>query len=139
MITIQPEQSEVESMTATGGETLATLFAQVCARFADKAAVTLGHESISYGELDEVADRVAAALMDEGAGAGTIVAICLERSIDMVVAMLGVVKCGAAYLPLDAAYPAQRIAPTTRMAKPSPTESIISSLLRKTNVSKTPP
>jgi amino acid adenylation domain-containing protein len=80
--------------------------------------VSLGEESLSYDELHRAANRVAAALVEEGSGAGTIVAICMERSIDMVIAMLGVVKCGAAYLPIDSAYPRQRIADTLEDAAP---------------------
>jgi amino acid adenylation domain-containing protein len=118
MSTTHPEQSEQEGVEAVGGESLATLFAQVCKRYGERIAVSLGEETLSYSDLNHAANRVAATLAEEGAGAGTIVAICMERSIDMIVAMLGVVKCGAAYLPIDATYPVQRIADTLDDAAP---------------------
>ncbi len=113
----QTEQGEGYT-AATGGDSLASLFARVCEGNGERTAVSLGDESLSYDELNRKADRVAAALVKEGAGAGTIVAICMERSLDMIVAMLGVVKCGAAYLPIDAMYPLQRIAETLEDAAP---------------------
>jgi amino acid adenylation domain-containing protein len=118
MTTTHPEQSEDEIILAPGSRSLASLFAHVCERFGERTAVTLGNESIRYYDLNRASNRVAASLLAEGAGAGTIVAICMERSIDMVVAMLGVVKTGAAYLPIDPSYPAQRIAETLEDAAP---------------------
>jgi amino acid adenylation domain-containing protein len=118
MSTTNPAQREEQSVEAIGGESLATLFAKVCERYGERTAVTLGEESLSYYDLNRASNRVAAALVEEGAGTGTIVAICMERSIDMIVAMLGVVKCGAAYLPIDATYPVQRIAETVEDAAP---------------------
>jgi amino acid adenylation domain-containing protein len=65
---------------------------------------------IGYGELVERADRLAWALVEAGVRAGSVVAVCLPRSADLVVAELAVLKAGAAYLPLDAADPADRLA-----------------------------
>ena len=98
--------------------TIATLFAEVCERQRDATALTLGDRSMTYAELDRMADGIAAHLVRHGAGSGTIVAICLERSFEMVAAMLATVKCGAAYLPLDACYPAARLAETVADAAP---------------------
>ncbi len=64
----------------------------------------------SYGELNERAGRLAARLRALGAGPGEVVAICLERSPELVAAVLGVGKSGAAYLPLDPAHPVERLA-----------------------------
>ena len=100
------------------GDSLTALFARICGRFGERIAVTCGEDNISYDELDRASSRVAAALLQEGAGAGTMVAICLPRSIEMVVAMLGVVKAGAAYVPMDPAYPAQRLEETLADASP---------------------
>jgi amino acid adenylation domain-containing protein len=65
--------------------------------------------SIRYGELDALADRIARRLRAEGAGPGAVVGVCLERSIGMVAGLLGILKTGAAYLPLDPAYPPARL------------------------------
>ncbi|WP_041741853.1 non-ribosomal peptide synthetase [Collimonas fungivorans] len=67
-------------------------------------------QQMRYGELDQCAIRVAAALLDAGVRPDTAVALCVERSFDMVVALLGVLKAGAAYLPIDPDYPPERIA-----------------------------
>ncbi len=73
---------------------------------------------MTYAELDCMADGFAAYLVQHGAVRGTIVAICLERSFEMIAAMLATMKCGAAYLPLDAGYPPTRLAETVEDATP---------------------
>ncbi|GGY14801.1 non-ribosomal peptide synthetase [Paludibacterium paludis] len=65
---------------------------------------------VRYRELDERAGRLAAALDARGVGKGSIVAVYLPRSVELVTSMLAVMKAGAAYLPIDAAYPAERVA-----------------------------
>jgi non-ribosomal peptide synthetase-like protein len=72
--------------------------------------VVLGDRSISYGELDAQANRMARFLRKRGARRGTSVAILMERSIDAYATMLGILKAGASYVPVDPAYPADRIA-----------------------------
>jgi amino acid adenylation domain-containing protein len=67
-------------------------------------------ETWTYRRLDARADRLAARLQRVGVGPGQLVAVCLERSLDMVAALLAVLKTGAAYLPLDPAFPPQRLA-----------------------------
>ncbi|MCD4556604.1 condensation domain-containing protein, partial [Burkholderia pseudomallei] len=71
-----------------------------------------------YGELDAKADRVAAALAASGVRPDSVVALCVERSFDMVVALVGTMKARAAYLPVDPDYPAERIAYLLGDAKP---------------------
>ena len=100
------------------GASLAAQFDAVCARQGHRLAVTLGGNSISYAKLQQQANRIASGLVEAGAGSGTIVAICLERSIEMIAAMLGVVKAGAAYLPIDPGYPVARIGETIADAAP---------------------
>ncbi|HEY4360943.1 MAG TPA: amino acid adenylation domain-containing protein [Bryobacteraceae bacterium] len=63
---------------------------------------------LSYGELNQEANRLARRLQEAGAGSETLVALCVERSCDMVVSLLGILKAGAAYLPLDPALPQER-------------------------------
>jgi amino acid adenylation domain-containing protein len=73
-------------------------------------AVEHGDQALSYQALNERANRLAHRLLDLGMGPERRVAVALERGIDSVVALLAVLKCGAAYVPLDLAYPAERIA-----------------------------
>jgi amino acid adenylation domain-containing protein len=79
-------------------------------------ALNAGSESLTYGELDDRANQIAHHLIAHGVGAddptnaNNIVALCLDRSINGVVCALGVLKSGAAYLPLDPAYPGERLA-----------------------------
>src|SRR6185369_7010975 len=73
-------------------------------------ALSIGSNQIPYRELNERANQVARYLRKAGAGPNTLVGIYLERSAEMLVAVLGVLKAGAAYVPLDPAYPADRIA-----------------------------
>ncbi len=75
----------------------------------DAPAIECAGQTLSYGELDHRANRMAHQLRESGAGRGCFVAILLPRSADIYVAMLGILKCGAAYVPLDADYPADRI------------------------------
>ena len=77
---------------------------------ADRVAVSGPDATLTYGELDDRADRLAAALQADGAGPGSCVAVLLSRSARYVLAAAAVMKTGAAYLPLDPATPADRIA-----------------------------
>ncbi|WP_225408514.1 non-ribosomal peptide synthetase [Stigmatella hybrida] len=73
-------------------------------------ALRFGHEALTYRELDARASTLAALLVQLGAGPEHIVALCLHRSVEMVVGMLATLKAGAAYLPLDPTYPPARLA-----------------------------
>ncbi len=79
-------------------------------RTPNATAVVFGSERLSYGELDRRANQVANHLIKLGATPDGLVGICLERSLEMVVGLLGILKAGAAYVPLDPAYPQDRIA-----------------------------
>ncbi|WP_157846668.1 non-ribosomal peptide synthetase, partial [Kitasatospora aureofaciens] len=89
--------------------TLPELFAAQAARTPDATALAFGDESLSYAELDARAERLARLLVTRGAGPERTVALVLERSVEMVLALLATVKAGAAYLPVDPEYPADRI------------------------------
>src|SRR5207248_2400361 len=67
-------------------------------------------EHLTYGALNRRADQLALALQQRGVGPEVVVGVYLERSLDMVTGVLGVLKAGGAYLPLDPNYPAERLA-----------------------------
>ncbi|MEV2245996.1 amino acid adenylation domain-containing protein [Streptomyces sp. NPDC049970] len=92
------------------GDTVPSLFAAQAARRGDATAVVCGRESLGYRALDERSARLARLLADRGVEAGSLVGISLHRSAATVVAVLAVLRAGAAYVPLDPAYPSERLA-----------------------------
>ncbi|WP_141251491.1 non-ribosomal peptide synthetase, partial [Mycobacterium avium] len=91
------------------GVSVPELFARQVARTPDAVALSCGDVSMTYRELDEAANRLAHLLIDHGARRGECVAVLFERSAQAIVAILGVLKSGAAYLPMDPAVPDARI------------------------------
>src|SRR6201982_827429 len=89
---------------------LPCLFAAQAGKRPDATAVVFERGRLSYGELDRRSNQLAHHLRGLGVGPETVVGLCLERSPAMVVGLLGILKAGAAYLPLDPAYPAERLA-----------------------------
>ena len=85
------------------------LFERQAAATPDATAIVCGDASLTYGELNARADRVAAHLSSLGVGPDALVGLNLKRSSDLVVAALGILKSGGAYVPLDPAYPVDRI------------------------------
>src|SRR5690606_21949391 len=86
------------------------LVGEQAGRSPDAVAVIDEYESICYAELDRRAVACASHLRQLGVGVDDIVGVCAERSVGMVVALLGVLKAGAAYLPLDPDLPRERLA-----------------------------
>ena len=95
--------------TAAPG-TLAALFAAQVRRSPEARAVECDGRELSYGELNERANRVADRLRRLGVGPEVRMGLCAERSLDLVIGMVGIVKSGGAYVPLDPAYPRERLA-----------------------------
>ena len=91
-------------------DTLHGLFEQQARRTPDAVALVSGEESLSYGELGTHADRLARQLRARGATRGERVAVLLPRGTQLITALLGVLKSGAAYLPLDPSVPTPRLA-----------------------------
>jgi amino acid adenylation domain-containing protein len=91
-------------------ECLHQLFEAQVARTPDSVALYFGKEQLTYRELNARANQLARHLRAAGVGAGTLVGVCVERSVELVVALLGVLKAGGGYVPLDPNYPARRLA-----------------------------
>ncbi|MET4656756.1 amino acid adenylation domain-containing protein [Streptomyces sp. PvP037] len=102
----------VEGFNATAvpvrDASLPEMFARQLAACPDAPAVVCGATELSYAELDTRSDRLARALVAEGVGQESAVAVLMERSIDLVVALLAVVKAGGAFVPLDTGWPEAR-------------------------------
>jgi amino acid adenylation domain-containing protein len=92
-----------------GNKTIHELFEEQAAISAEDTAIIYEGKSLSFRELNERADRLACFLRKKGVRPGTAVGICILRSIEMIVGMLGVLKAGGAYLPIDPGYPKERI------------------------------
>ncbi|MBV1921268.1 MAG: amino acid adenylation domain-containing protein, partial [Pseudomonadales bacterium] len=90
-------------------DTVITLIEQSIQRAPEAIAVKCGTESLTYAELGEKSNRVARLLAEKGVSTGDRVAICVERSIELPVFVIATLKLGAAYVPMDPAYPADRL------------------------------
>src|SRR5258706_5917242 len=86
------------------------LFEEQVERTPDAPAVVFDEQQLTYRELNNQANRLAHYLQNNGVGVESLVGICLERSIDLIVGLLGILKAGGAYVPLDPSYPKERLA-----------------------------
>ena len=85
------------------------LFESQAERTPNRTAVRVGSEELSYAELNERASRMAVALRSRDVGRGQRVGLCIERGSEMLAAVLGILKAGAAYVPLDPVFPQERL------------------------------
>jgi amino acid adenylation domain-containing protein len=90
-------------------KTIAQVFEEVVRAYPDSIALTFGAENISYSELNLRANRLAHHLRRMGVGPETMVGVCMERSIEMIVGLVGILKAGGAFVPFDANYPRERL------------------------------
>ena len=90
--------------------TLPELFEAQVARTPDAVAVVFEEQSLTYAELNARANQLAHYLIGKGVGPEVVVGLCVERSLEMVVGLIGILKAGGAYLPLDPGYPPERLA-----------------------------
>ncbi|MBS4161463.1 AMP-binding protein, partial [Klebsiella pneumoniae] len=91
------------------GKTIHQLFEEQAQRTPDQTAVVFEHQKLTYRQLNEKANRLAGLLREKGVRPDTLVGIMMERSTDMIAAMMGILKSGGAYLPIDPEYPLERI------------------------------
>ncbi|MCY9523582.1 amino acid adenylation domain-containing protein, partial [Paenibacillus apiarius] len=109
------EQARLAQFNDTGGAeaprdtTLHALFEQQAAKTPERLSVVCGDDALTYRELNERANRLARAVLRYGAGPESLVAVQCERSVDMAIALLAVLKAGAAYLPISPQEPAERL------------------------------
>ena len=99
------------------GLCLHDLFEQTAARLPDADAMVCGSQRLCYGELNQRANQIAHYLIQNGAGPDVLVGVFLERNLDLLPAILGVLKSGSAYVPLDPGYPRERLAAILEDAK----------------------
>ncbi len=95
---------------STSDATIPALFAAQVARNPDATAVVFDGASVTYAEVDRRSNALACCLRRRGVGTDTPVGVAIERGVDLIVALLAVLKAGGAYLPIDTASPAPRIA-----------------------------
>ncbi|MFC8950823.1 non-ribosomal peptide synthetase, partial [Streptomyces rochei] len=105
--------------TELPGTPLHELITEQAHRTPDTTAVACGDTSLTYAELDARANQLARHLLEQGVGAEDFVAITLPKSLDAITSMLAVLKTGAAYLPIDPDYPAERITYILDDARPA--------------------
>ncbi|WP_084534683.1 non-ribosomal peptide synthetase [Nocardia yamanashiensis] len=98
--------------------TLAGLFADRAAMCPSRVALDFEGDTLTYAAFDERANRLARELIARGAGPDTVVGLAIRRSLDLLVGMYGIVKAGAAYLPIDPDHPADRIEAILEQARP---------------------
>lgn len=91
-------------------ESLHQLIVQQCERTPDAIAVLGGNETLTYTQLNEKSDRVASYLIEQGIQNGDLVGLCCDRDVDTPALLVGILKSGASYVPLDPDYPSDRIA-----------------------------
>ena len=101
---------EEKSANSPKQQSLPHLLAQTAARFPEKTALVFQQQTLTYGHLHETANQLARYLAERGIQKGDIVGVALERSPEMLITLLAILKAGAAYLPLDPTYPHDRLA-----------------------------
>ncbi|MEW1614270.1 MULTISPECIES: amino acid adenylation domain-containing protein, partial [unclassified Streptomyces] len=107
-----------DTATSEPEATVPELFARQVTSTPDAVAIECGGVVWTYRELDDRSDRVARELVRRGARPETVVGLALPRTQDLVAGMLGILKSGAAYLPMDPAYPSQRLTHVLSQARP---------------------
>ena len=100
----------MKALSRTPVEHLSTYFEQTCDRRPHETAVICGSSQLTYQQLDQRANRLARLLISRGIEKGNTVGILLERSLDTYITILGILKAGAAFVPLDSSFPSSIVA-----------------------------
>jgi amino acid adenylation domain-containing protein len=111
--------SATASLDTISGQCIHELFEAQVARRPNAVAVTCGKDVLTYAQLNARANQLAHFLRKRGAGPESLVAMYMDRSLELVIAILAIVKAGAAYVPLDSTYPADRLAFMLDDSKPA--------------------
>lgn len=113
LLTAGERKQVIEEWNRTAYEvpetTLVELFEEQVQRSPEAVAAIYGEEELNYQELNRRANQLAHYLKGQGVGPDTLVGLCVERSLEMVVAIMGIMKAGGAYVPLDPDYPRERL------------------------------
>ena len=115
MLTATEQQQLLEEWNATAADypqdrCIHELFEEQVARTPDAVAVVFEDQQLTYAELNARANQLALHLIGLGIGPDVLVGLCVERSREMIIGLLGILKAGGAYVPLDPSYPAERLA-----------------------------
>ena len=111
----QAEQQEITqafnntAVDYPASASIVTLFEEQVHRTPDAIAIVFQDESLTYKKLHEQSASLARYLLEQGVQPGQLIPVCIERSLSLIIGILAIGKCGAAYVPIDPAYPAQRI------------------------------
>jgi non-ribosomal peptide synthetase component F len=89
--------------------TLVDLFEAQATKTPDAVAIVFEGQSLTYQQLEDRANQLAHYLQGQGVGPEMLVPICLERSLEMIIGIMGILKAGGAYVPLDPSYPRERL------------------------------
>lgn len=100
-------------------KTVTTLLEEQVERTPERPALTCGGRSLTYSQLNEESNRLASGLRERGIGPNDLVAIIADRSLELIAGIYGILKAGAAYVPIDPAYPKERIAYIIRNSQAS--------------------
>ncbi|MDN3585372.1 amino acid adenylation domain-containing protein [Pedobacter aquatilis] len=93
----------------SSNNTIINLFSEQAKKYPDRIALTFGDNTITYKQLNLKSDQFAEYLLANGASYGNIIPICINRSLEMVISIIAIMKCGCAYAPIDPNYPVDRI------------------------------
>jgi amino acid adenylation domain-containing protein len=105
-----PHADQTSELPRDGGATLNSIFEKQVSRRPNAVALSCDGQSLTYAELNARANRIAHKLIECGVKPDTLVGLCVDRNNDVVIGILGILKAGGAYLPMDLAYPADRLA-----------------------------
>ncbi len=97
------------TVSVNTNNTLVALLNSSIAANATAIAITCRGKSITYKQLDEQANNIAYQILEKTGGEAKVIGLCIDRSVDMIVTLWGILKAGCAYLPLDPAYPKERL------------------------------